>query len=141
MRFEMFEKQGCGPTALYNHLHNRNTATTDIQKLRDLHIEMDQSVAAAYGWTDLDLDHGFHETKQGPRFTISESARREVLARLLNLNHERYAAEVQQGLHSDKKARKQNARRSSDLSTVYRSLAITIQSKIIKIMVGPSCDN
>jgi hypothetical protein len=55
--------------------------------------------AAAYGWTDLDLGHGFHETKQGLRFTISEPARREVLGRLLRLNHERYAEEVSQGLH------------------------------------------
>ena len=60
---------------------------------------MDNAVAAAYGWTDLDLGHGFHETKQGVRFTISEPARREVLARLLKLNHERYAEEVKQGLH------------------------------------------
>ena len=74
----------------------------DIQELRDLHVEMDKAVAAAYGWSDLDLDHGFHETKQGTRFTISESARREVLARLLKLNHERYAEEVAQGLHDNK---------------------------------------
>jgi len=58
---------------------------------------------AAYGWTSLDLGHGFHETKQGIRFTISESARREVLARLLKLNHERYAEEVKQGLHDEGK--------------------------------------
>ena len=63
----------------------RNSAT---------HVEMDNAVAAAYGWTDLDLGHGFHETKQGVRFTISEPARREVLDRLLKLNHERYAEEV-----------------------------------------------
>ena len=68
---------------------------------------MDHAVAAAYGWTDLDLGHGFHETKQGVRFTISEAARREVLGRLLKLNHERYATEVQQGLHDKKKARNQ----------------------------------
>ena len=55
---------------------------------------MDNAVAAAYGWSDLHLGHGFHETKTGARFTISESARREVLARLLKLNHERYAEEV-----------------------------------------------
>lgn len=46
---------------------------------------MDQSVLAAYGWSDLDLGHGFHNTKQGVRFTISESARHEVLDRLLVL--------------------------------------------------------
>lgn len=65
---------------------------------------MDKAVAAAYGWDDLDLGHGFHPTKQGVRFTLSESARAEVLDRLLALNHERYAEEVAQGLHDkDKK--------------------------------------
>jgi hypothetical protein len=54
---------------------------------------MDHSVAVAYGWTDLDLGHGFHQTKQGIRYTISETARRIVLDRLLALNHERYAAD------------------------------------------------
>ena len=48
-------------------------------------------------------DHGFHDTKQGVRFTISEPARREVLQRLLKLNHARYAEEVQQGLHAKKR--------------------------------------
>jgi hypothetical protein len=60
---------------------------------------MDRAVAAAYGWDDLDLEHGFHETAQGVRFTLSEPARREVLARLLKLNHERYEEEVRMGLH------------------------------------------
>ena len=91
-----------GLTKTYNRFHDPDETAADIQKLRDLHVEMDKAVAAAYGWDDLDLGHGFHETKQGIRFTISESARREVLARLLKLNHERYAEEVAQGLHDKK---------------------------------------
>ena len=95
-----------GLTKTYNRFHDPDETAEDIQKLRELHVEMDNAVAAAYGWTDLDLGHGFHETKQGLRFTISEPARREVLARLLKLNHERYAEEVQQGLHDKKKGGK-----------------------------------
>ena len=91
-----------GLTATYNRFHDPAESAPDVQKLRDLHVEMDKAVAAAYGWDDLDLGHGFHETMQGTRFTISESARREVLARLLKLNHERYAEEVAQGLHQKK---------------------------------------
>ncbi|MCA9028878.1 MAG: hypothetical protein KDA86_26985, partial [Planctomycetaceae bacterium] len=75
----------------------------------DLHVEMDQAVAAAYGWGDLKLGHGFHETKQGLRFTINEPARREVLQRLLKLNNERYAEEVKQGLHDKKNKVKKTA--------------------------------
>ena len=55
--------------------------------MRRLQVETDQAVVVAYGWQDLDLGHGFNETKQGIRYTISESARREVLDRLLELNH------------------------------------------------------
>src|ERR1019366_3378011 len=84
-------------TDLYNLFHDTDESAEDIQKLRELHVEMDKAVAAAYGWDDLDLGHDFHPTKQGVRFTISEAARREVLGRLLKLNHERHAEEEKQG--------------------------------------------
>ena len=54
-----------GLTKTYNRFHDPDESAADIQKLRDLHVEMDKAVAAAYGWSDLDLGHGFHETKQG----------------------------------------------------------------------------
>ena len=84
-----------GLTKTYNRFHDAEESAEDIERLRELHMEMDQAVAGAYGWGDLDLGHGFHETKQGVRYTISEEARREVLDRLLLLNHERYAEEVE----------------------------------------------
>ena len=59
---------------------------------------MNRAVVAAYGWQNLDLDLGLHETKQGVRFTVSEAARREVLDRLLSLNHQRHAEEKAQEL-------------------------------------------
>jgi methylase of polypeptide subunit release factors len=102
LRSQLCRKHNEGLTATFNRFHDPDKTDDDIQKLRELHVEMDQAVAAAYGWSDLNLDHGFHETKQGIRFTISETARREVLQRLLKLNHERYAEEVKQGLHGKK---------------------------------------
>ncbi|EDX87151.1 hypothetical protein S7335_4858 [Synechococcus sp. PCC 7335] len=101
-----------GLTKTYNRFHNPDDTTPAIVKLRDLHTQMDTAVAAAYGWQDLPLDHGFHETKQGLRYTISEAARREVLDRLLALNHERYAEEKALGLHDKKKkkSRKKKAK-------------------------------
>jgi len=39
------------------------------------------------------------------RFTISEPARREVLSRLLESNHARYAEEVKMGLHAKGKGK------------------------------------
>ncbi|MDM8550844.1 hypothetical protein QUF72_12225, partial [Desulfobacterales bacterium HSG2] len=95
-----------GLTTTYNRFHNEDENDSDIVKLRELHIQTDNAVARAYGWTDLSLEHDFHETRQGIRFTLSESARREVLDRLLRLNHERYAEEVALGLHDKGKKKK-----------------------------------
>jgi hypothetical protein len=108
-RTKTMETCQLGLTPLYNRFHNLDESCDDIQTLRDIHVGMDQSVAAAYGWNELQLDHDFHETKQGVRFTISESARREVLQRLLKLNHERYEEEVAQGLHKKRKGGKKSA--------------------------------
>lgn len=92
-----------GLTKVFNAFNAENESSSDIQNLRCLHIKMDQAVAAAYGWEDLELAHGFHETKQGVRFTISQEARREILQRLLKLNHERYELETA-GLNQKVKA-------------------------------------
>ncbi|MFZ4659650.1 MAG: Eco57I restriction-modification methylase domain-containing protein [Caldilineaceae bacterium] len=99
-----------GLTATYNRFHNPAERAADIARLRQLHTEMDHTVAAAYGWANLALDHDFHETQQGFRYTISESARREVLRRLLKLNHQRHAEEVAAGLHEKKGKKKTNGR-------------------------------
>ncbi len=104
MRKLVMLKRREGFTATYNHFHEPDETSSDIAGLRELHVEMDKAVAAAYGWDDLALGHGFHPTKQGVRFTLSEAARAEVFDRLLALNHQRYAEEVAQGLHDkDKK--------------------------------------
>ena len=36
-----------------------------LQQLRELHVVLDLAVRDAYGWSDLELDHGFHDTPQG----------------------------------------------------------------------------
>ena len=99
LRKEATGHHGGGLTSLYNRFHDPDESSPLVQNLRDLHMEMDKQVAVAYDWSDLNFGYDFHETKQGMRFTISEPARREILARLLKLNHERYAEEVAQGLH------------------------------------------
>jgi hypothetical protein len=92
-RREIMAARREGLTTTYNRFHSQHEVSTDIATLRALQVEMDNAVSAAYGWTDLDLRHGFHQTKQGIRYTISEAARGIVLDRLLALNHERFAAE------------------------------------------------
>jgi hypothetical protein len=107
-----------GLTKTYNRFHNPDEIAPDIQTLRDLHVEMDNTVAVAYGWDDLELGHGFHATKQGRRFTISEPTRHEVLARLLKLNHERYEEEVRQGLHDKKQVNKGRKKKDTPSNTL-----------------------
>ena len=51
------------------------------------------------------VGHFLYETTPSVRCTISEPAHpAKILARLLKLNHERYAEEVKQGLHDKKKS-------------------------------------
>jgi hypothetical protein len=94
-----------GLTKTYNQVHNPDEDDADIVRLRELHIELDRSVRDAYGWSDLELDHQHWETPQGMRFTVSAETKDELLDRLLELNHERHAAEVVAGLN-EKRAKK-----------------------------------
>jgi hypothetical protein len=107
-----------GLTKTYNRVHNPDDNSPGIPELRDLHVALDLAVRDAYGWSDLDLDHGFHDTPQGRRFTLGPAARTEVLDRLLELNHERYAEEVAAGLHDKKKSTKARKKSSGDAPTL-----------------------
>ena len=88
-----------GLTATYNLVHNEKCTTPDITELRTLHRTIDEEVARAYGWHDLldqpgGLDHGFHDTRQGPRYTVGPAIRQEILDRLLEENQRRHARET-----------------------------------------------
>ena len=80
-----------------------NEAVKEIFHLRELHREMDLAVLKAYGWEDIDLAHDFYEVDYLPendrvRYTIAPEARKEVLKRLLDLNHKIHEEEVAAGL-------------------------------------------
>jgi hypothetical protein len=91
-RRQLMLERSEGLTVTYNRVHSSDEVSTDIGELRRLHVDLDHAVTAAYGWDDLDLDHDFHETRQGTRYTIGPEARQEILDRLLELNHERQMA-------------------------------------------------
>ncbi len=101
LTLDMFKKEAKQSELILAH------AIKDVDKFRLLHKEMNELVLSAYGWSDLDLEHDFHEVEYLPendrvRYTISERARKEVLRRLLNLNHEIYGEEVKKGLWAKK---------------------------------------
>lgn len=97
-RRELMLARQAGLTATYNLVHSPSCRDGDIAELRTIHVAIDEAVVRAYGWDDLlagGLDHGLHETRQGVRYTVGPVVRQEILDRLLELNHERYAAEQQ----------------------------------------------
>jgi hypothetical protein len=92
------------------------------------------AVAAARGWNNLDLGHGFHATKQGERYMLSESARRTVLDRLLALNHQRYEEEVKTGLHD--KGVKKAANKKKKSAPVPQGEQIRLRSTEYGLLVN-----
>jgi type I restriction-modification system DNA methylase subunit len=110
---------------LWNHLQKtKGTCTIEeaiegIVKLRQLHVEMDNAVLEVYGWGTepvevpnngaggVELLHNFYEVDYLPendriRYTIHPNARKEILKRLLALNHQIFEEEALQGLHKEK---------------------------------------
>ena len=117
-----------GLTDIYNLFHARNLSPAMVAKvskksadeaargyeglleLRRLHVQLDLAVRDAYGWQNLPLDHDFYEVEtlaenDRVRYTISPAARKEVLRRLLKLNHERAAEEEAKRKAAPKAAR------------------------------------
>ena len=107
-------------TNLYNLYHQENLDTkvviktakcseedavwviNEIQIMRNIQVECDMAVAAAYGWNDIILNHGFYDLEFLPendrrRYTVSPEARKEIMSRLLKLNNERHQQEVDAG--------------------------------------------
>ena len=109
VRHDIMREGEFGLTRLYNKFHDQMILDEDFVRLRELQVRVDNAVRDAYGWTDIDLGHGFHKVGYLPendniRFTISEPARIEVLKRLAKLNKERWEEEEAAGLHKKGKA-------------------------------------
>lgn len=92
-RRDLMLSRAWGLTKTYNRVHDPDVHEHAIVELRDIHVAIDEAVMRAYGWDDLDLKIGHHPTKIGIRWTVSKEARFELLDRLLEENHRRYALE------------------------------------------------
>lgn len=102
-RAELMKRRGEGLTKTYNRFHDPRERGSDIERLRELHAEMDRAVLRAYGWDDLadaahavfvkddDPDHAYHG-----RLHWDHGFRWEVLARLLELNRQRKEEEEEE---------------------------------------------
>jgi len=92
-RRDLMLSRSWGLTKTYNKVHDPDNHDPAIVELRDIHVAIDEAVMRAYGWEDLDLKIGHHPTKIGTRWTVCKEARFELLDRLLEENHCRYALE------------------------------------------------
>jgi len=98
LRREIMKRDQIGLTKLYNAFHNPDTHDAKIEDMRQLQKQIDEAVRDSYGWNDIPLDHDFHAVSYLPendniRYTISESARIEILRRLAILNKQRWQEE------------------------------------------------
>ena len=96
-RREIMLRCELGLTKLYNLVNDPGLETgadLDVDRMRAIHVDLDAAVAAAYGWDDLDLTHGFHSYRKVTRWTVPPATRVEILDRLLKENHRRAAAEA-----------------------------------------------
>ena len=102
-RRQLMGSEQIGLTTLYNRIHDPANQDQPIRQMRALHRDLDHAVQEAYGWNDLDLDHGFHTVRgAGVRYTFAPETADEILDRLLELNRDRYQAEVAEGLHRNR---------------------------------------
>jgi hypothetical protein len=99
-----------------------------IHHLRDLHRQLDQAVLTAYAWHEpgsdgpaIHLGHDFQQVETLPendrtRYTILPKARKDLLTRLLKLNHQRAAEEAAKvPAKATKTAKPQRAKQSDEL--------------------------
>jgi hypothetical protein len=117
-RNQIMRSRDLGITDTLNLFDNQRCIDEDILKLRSLHGEMDITVLRAYGWNDLAdqaaqpnfceflLDYeededdtasdssGTRQKKKPWRYRWPDDFRDEVLARLLELNEQRYKEEM-----------------------------------------------
>lgn len=95
-RREIMLRRDLGLTKLYNLVNDPDitgSSDADVARMREIHVELDRAVMAAYGWDDVPLGHGFHTYRQMQRWTVSPEARVEILDRLLEENHRRAATQ------------------------------------------------
>ena len=116
-RRDIMLRRDLGLTKLYN-LVNDPSVRGDhhVDRLREIHVEVDEAAVSAYGWDGLVLDHGFHEYRQAVRWTICPSARTEALDLLLMENHRRGSIRTD---HASTSGKRRNARSAAGDATLF----------------------
>jgi hypothetical protein len=138
-----------GLTDTYNRFHDPDETDPDILKLRELHTQMDTAVLTAYGWTDISttcefrLDYedeepsdteqveGKRQRKKPWRYRWPAATHDEVLARLLDLNQQRYEMEAIEGKKAQKSAKRKKPKAKSPTTKKLTGVKVEKQLNII----------
>lgn len=108
-RRDVMVSRQAGLTATYNLVNDAACQDQDVAELRSIHRMIDEAIFRAYGWHDLlaqGLHHDIHNVGRDTRYTVGPAIQREIVDRLLEMNHQLYAEEVASGLHEKKTGRK-----------------------------------
>ena len=99
LRRTVMRERHQGLTETYNQLKNPDVADATLDRLRDLHVEMDRAVLAAYGWDDIRPPR-FADPTTDDELREEQMFEDEVIDRLFTLNAERAAEERALGVSS-----------------------------------------
>jgi hypothetical protein len=86
MRQQLIEKRKCTFNDLQSTLDDANCKDKDILKYRQLTVDLDKSVLAMYGWSDVDYCREMQINGEESKFWPKEEVIEEVLIRLIALN-------------------------------------------------------
>lgn len=143
LRSEVLVEQNYGLTKLYNDFHDSDVDNDKILMLRNLQVQMDEMVFKSYHWEDIStqsthfLKHDFYELEYLPendnvRFTISPEARKEIFKRLLQLNHERHAEELEEEKIETQKAKASGKTTTKKKTVVEEPQSVYNQAKLFE---------
>ena len=123
LRKQLAETHQIGLTDLQNLFHkidltSSNSLYQGVLRMREIYKKIDTLLLQAYEWDDISLEHNFYEINYLPendrvRFTINPKARKEVLKRLLLLNHKLKKLEF--NIKSETSKRKSSAIKQKDI--------------------------
>ena len=85
--FDDFLRQQGGVTPAMNAFNDEANISSDVLEARKLMQTINMAVARAYGWGDLDLSTSFEDRGLGKRLYLKKDIEREILRRLVKLNH------------------------------------------------------
>jgi hypothetical protein len=133
-RREYIEKFNIGLTTFYNNYHSPDE---EMSKMRMNQISLDNEILRLYNWDDIILNHSFYEVDylseiDNIRFTISPEARKEILKRLLILNHERFNEEVEAEKQAKQKAKNSSKKATKKKLVVEEQQSVYNQAKLFE---------